>query len=324
MYVGEKPWHGLGEYVGENNVTSAIAIEKAGINWEVKKEETFYNWNGTQKRGLGFDVVRQDNGKTLGHVGDVYNPLQNKEAFKFMDDIIGAGRAVYHTAGSLKGGSKIWLMVDMKEQAEISKGDDIRNFILLSNAHDGTAMVDICLTTVRVVCNNTLQIALTGREKGSFTRFRHTGKMGEKIANVTDTLKLCSDKFSKFIEAGKLLQSEQITAKELDDFLVRLELERANQNEADMEEKIKAFKRTTKYAELVGAFESSPGSKLAGSTLWGAVNAVTYHIDHMASSRLTDSFSSVEEARLTSAWFNAGADKKDRAFSLALEFASKK
>lgn len=324
MYVGEKPWHGLGNYVGDKNITAKDAIKAAGLDWEVKKLETHYNFNGKEMRGLGYDVVRMDNGSTLGHVGEVYVPLQNREAFDFMDAIIGEGRAVYHTAGSLMNGSRIWLLVDMKQEAEITTGDKVRNFILLSNTHDGKQMVDIGLTAVRVVCNNTLQMALNAKEKGEFYRFRHSSKMASKTIEVSKALSAVNEKFEKFVQAGQLLAGEEITRKELDEFLIRLELDRANDREDLPKDKVDAFKRTTKYHELIAAFNRAPGAKEAGSTLWGAVNAVTYHVDHEASSRVTDNFNNVREARLNSAWFNGGADRKTRALSLALEFASKR
>ena len=120
------------------------------------------------------------------------------------------------------------------------------------------------------------------------------------------------------MQAGQLLAGEEITRKELDEFLIRLELDRANDREEIGKDKIDAFHRTAKYQELINAFQRAPGAKEAGPTLWGAVNAVTYHVDHMASSRVTDNFENVKEARLNSAWFNGGRDKKSRALSLAL------
>ena len=138
------------------------------------------------------------------------------------------------------------------------------------------------------------------------------------------TLAMASEKFSRFVEQGKLLAKKQITRNDLDNFLIRLELERANTRENGFDkEKVEAFKRTTKYQELVAAFYRSPGAKEAGATLWGALNAITYHTDHEASARVTDNFSGQNEARLNSAWFNSGTVRKNRALELCLEIASK-
>ena len=130
-------------------------------------------------------------------------------------------------------------------------------------------------------------------------------------------------KFKKFIEAARLLRSEDINRKELEDFLAKLELHRANEREGmtTSPEKMAEFKRTQKFRGLVRAFEMAPGAKEAGNTLWGAVNAVTYFYDHANTPKDTGRYDSVEERRLASAWFGNGADKKEAAMKLALEFA---
>ena len=326
MYAGNEPWHKLGVFVGDENITSKEAITKAGLDWKVEKRPAvFYNGNlNTYSKGDGYQVIRTDRMEALGHVGEQFTPVQNEDAFNFMDEIIGKGRAVYHTAGSLANGRRIWLLVDMKEKGEITPGDEMEHFLLLTNGHDGRTNLDILETHVRVVCANTLNMALNQKEKGLFFSFRHTKKIGEKVAQVNQALSMVSGRFSKFLCAGKLLAGEQITRKELDTFLIRLELKRANQREDISQAKKDEFVRTEKYRQLVNAFETAPGAKLAGETLWGAVNAVTYYYDHKAPSRETSSFPDKNEARLNSAWFNGGADKKTRAFELALLFASKK
>ena len=285
MYSGEQPWHKLGTYVGDKNLTSKEAIVAAGLNWKVEKRPSyFYTPEQKPVRGEGFDIVRTDREISLGHTGDIFTPLQNEDAFKFMDEIVGQGRAVYHTAGSLAEGRKVWLLVDMKESAEIGKGDEVQNFCLLSNGHDGRTILDVCLTRVRVVCWNTLQEALNAKEKGLFFSFRHTRTIQQKAKNVQMALSAVSERFKKFIEAGKYLAGEKILSHQLDEFLFKLEMERANQREASLEKQFKDFRRTEKYRQLVGAFENSPGAGMDGAkgTLWGAVNAITYYYDHQA------------------------------------------
>jgi phage/plasmid-like protein (TIGR03299 family) len=213
----------------------------------------------------------------------------------------------------------------MREEAEIVNGDPVRNFVLLSNGHDGRSMLDIGLTTVRVVCQNTLNLALSTREKSQFFSFRHTRGIHGKTIQVQDALKAVSAKFSNFVEDGKKLAARQITRKELDEFLIKLELERANDREQVNAAKVSEFKRTDKYRQMLWAFENSPGNirSKAEGTLWAAVNGVTYYIDHQAPSRKTDNFTTTQQARLNSAWFNGGVVKKNRAFELALQMAGK-
>jgi hypothetical protein len=159
-----------------------------------------------------------------------------------------------------------------------------------------------------------------------FFRIKHTANMGSRIVEAGAALQTVSAKFKKFVESGRLLASRNITSKELDEFLIRLELERANEREEISKEKIDDLKKTDKYKAMVRDFESSPGNKMKGvrGTLWAAVNAVTYYVDHEASSRVTTNFKNVQEARFNSAMFNGGSDKKNRALTLALEIAAKK
>src|ERR1700722_9835879 len=121
MYVGKEPWHGLGTYVGDKEVTSAVALKEAGLDWEVEKKPSFYQKaDGTYAPNGSFDIIRKDTDVTLGQVGRVYKPFQNKQAFEFMDAIIGGGRAAYHTAGSLGKGERVWILVKINDTQAIT------------------------------------------------------------------------------------------------------------------------------------------------------------------------------------------------------------
>lgn len=328
MYVGEKPWHGLGVYVGDREVTAAQAIVAAGLDWKAEKMRAFqqlkngqYVWNG------GYNIVRSDNERVLGRVGEKYQPLQNVEAFEFMDQIIGKGRAFYHTAGALQFGERIWILVRVgngEGSAEISKGDVVENYVLLCNGHNGGTALDIIQTNVRVVCQNTLNMALTNKEKGHFFKFKHTRNVADKSVEVREALMAVDEKFKKFIEAGRLLHGESINRSELEEFLIRLELDRANEREESISKgAIDTFKKTERFDQLIASATRAPGNEM---TLWGAVNAVTHYVDHVAIPKNAGSkrWDGENDARLNYAWFGTGAEKKERALSLALEFASKR
>lgn len=324
-YAGKAPWHGLGEYVGDKEVTAAEMMKAAHLDWEVVKAPAFYQkQDGTFAQNGGFNTIRKDTDQVLGRVGGVYTPLQNTEAFDFMDAVIGPGRAFYHTAGALGKGERVWVMVKFNGSEEIGAGDPVESYLLLSNSHDGGSFLDIRLTTVRVVCQNTLSMALSSKEKGMFFKFKHTTNIKSKAIDAQEGLMAVSEKFKKFVEAGRLLRGETIGASELDNFLVALEIQRANEREEVSKEKRSEFFRTEKYRELVRAFSYAPGAKLAGNTLWGAVNAVTYYYDHKSNPRDTGKYETPQEARFASAQFDGGAEKKEKALALALEFASKR
>ena len=145
MYVRERPWHGLGTEVSEAP-SSEDALRFAGLDWTVRQENIFNARGGIIK---GFKAnVRESDDSILGVVGDRYKIVQNIDAFRFTDDLIG-GDVRYETAGSLRGGKQIWLLAKMPEQNII--GDAVEPYLCFTNAHDGSSGVRVCMTPIRVV-----------------------------------------------------------------------------------------------------------------------------------------------------------------------------
>lgn len=180
---GKTPWHGLGNVV-DSVATAKEALHLSGLDWEVMKVPqyaSFFN-NGeyhTVEVPDTFATVRNVDNKILGTVKDRYQIMQNQEAFDFMDTVVGEGAAAYHTAGALDGGRKVWILVKLPGEVLVRvKGhDDItEKYGLLYNSHDGKTMAALKVTPVRVVCQNTLNLAMRG---GAFN-IRHTQNMMEK------------------------------------------------------------------------------------------------------------------------------------------------
>ena len=156
FYTREKPWHGLGVRVSEAP-ESAEALRLAGLDWEVDQEPIF-----TEENVLipGYKAnIRNTDRRVLGVVTDRYKVIQNTEAFSFTDALLGEG-VRYETAGSLQGGRKIWLLARLPKEYIIS-GDRISPYLVFSNTHDGSGSVKVAITPIRVVCNNTLNLALS-------------------------------------------------------------------------------------------------------------------------------------------------------------------
>ena len=162
MWVGEKPWHGEGTKL-ENVATSAEAIEAAGLDWKVEKRGLYFaQTDGTTQLIPGkYATVRTDNQVALGIVGKVYTPLQNKEAFSFFDSIVGVKEAMYHTAGSLGKGERVWILAKLPGYIKVTEDDVVEKYLLLANSHDGSSAVEMLFTPVRVVCQNTLNLAIS-------------------------------------------------------------------------------------------------------------------------------------------------------------------
>ncbi|MBE5965297.1 MAG: DUF932 domain-containing protein, partial [Lachnospira sp.] len=181
FYVREKPWHGLGTRV-EMAQTSEEALRLSGLDWTVL-QESIYTDDGAVIDGYKANV-RDSDRRVLGVVTDRYRIVQNSEAFAFTDELFGNG-VRYETAGSLQEGKKVWLLARLPREYIIS-GERISPYLVFSNTHDGSGAVKVAVTPIRVVCNNTLNLALsTAKRSWSMV---HTGDIKGKIQEAKDTL----------------------------------------------------------------------------------------------------------------------------------------
>lgn len=178
--VRETPWHGLGTIIQEA-ATSKEALHLAGLDWEVQQQPVIYNG---QETGYKFNVRSSDD-TVLGVVGSRYKPVQNTEAFAFTDELIG-GEVRYETAGSLSSGKRIWMLARMDDVKILD--DTVEPYLCLTNSHDGYGSLKVCMTPVRVVCQNTLNCALAGAKR-TWT-VRHTGSVMSRVAEAAQTLNL--------------------------------------------------------------------------------------------------------------------------------------
>lgn len=179
--VREKPWHGLGTIVMEAP-TSADALRLAGLDWQVLQEPIYTEFGELIENYRA--NVRNSDRKVLGVVSDRYKVVQNVDAFSFTDELLGKG-VRYETAGSLQDGKKVWLLARLPREYIIA-GERISPYLVFSNTHDGSGSVKVAVTPVRVVCNNTLNLALSKASR-SFSMM-HTGNIQDKIQEAKDTL----------------------------------------------------------------------------------------------------------------------------------------
>lgn len=212
FYVRETPWHGLGKRVSEAP-SSKEALILAGLNWKVKQEPIYTNKN---EEIVGYKAnVRNTNRKVLGVVTDRYKVIQNEEAFAFTDALLGEG-VKYDTAGSLQDGRKVWLLARMPQEYIIS-GERISPYLVFSNTHDGTGAVKVCATPIRVVCNNTLNLALA-TAKRSWTMV-HTGDIRGKLQEAQDTLFKAQDYMDKLGVAFDELRMKKLSDKQVMEYI---------------------------------------------------------------------------------------------------------
>ena len=180
FYTRQRPWHGLGTYITEAPC-SEDALRLAGLDWGVEQHSIYTC--GEKVDGYKANV-RSTDGKVLGIVTNRYQVVQNKDAFAFTDALLGEG-VTYETAGSLMEGRKVWMLARMPREYMIA-GDRISPYLVFTNSHDGSGSVRVAITPIRVVCNNTLNLALN-TAKRSWSMI-HTGNVQEKLDEAHNTL----------------------------------------------------------------------------------------------------------------------------------------
>ncbi len=180
FYVRTTPWHGLGVKV-EEALSSEEALIKSGLNWQVKQQPILTK-EGLFVEGYKANVRSSDN-KILGVVTDRYKVVQNSEAFAFTDNLLGQG-VRYETAGSLAEGKRVWLLAKLPA-AYIIGGERISPYLVFSNSHDGSAAIKVAMTPVRVVCQNTLNLALCTADR--IWTMNHTGDINAKLESARET-----------------------------------------------------------------------------------------------------------------------------------------
>ena len=183
FYVREKPWHGLGTEVQEAPA-SIDALVLAGLDWEVVQKEV-YTGDGSLIPGYKANI-RSTDSAALGIVSDRYRVVQNSDAFRFTDDLLGEG-VTYETAGALQGGRKVWMLARMPRRYIIS-GDEIAPYLVVMNSHDGSSGIKVAMTPIRVVCANTLNLALNSAKRVWTTK--HTEKVMLRVHEARETLML--------------------------------------------------------------------------------------------------------------------------------------
>ena len=279
MYVREKPWHGLGTMVMEAP-TSADALHLAGLDWTVEQTPV-YTDAGIKIPGYKANRRSSDDA-ILGIVSDRYKIVQNTEAFEFTDAIVGEtedGVVKYETAGSLCGGKKIWLLAKMPTQKILD--DEVEPYMCFTNSHDGSGAIRICMTPVRVVCNNTLNIALNTAKRQWSTK--HVGDMQSKLEEAKMCLTMADQYINGLAEEAERLANTKFYKEQIDEIL----------NEMFPVEEDASERKKNNVKELKNTYYMcyiQPDIEKFINTAWGAVNAMSDMVTHMAPKRNTANF----------------------------------
>lgn len=286
------------------------ALELARLDWRVTKAPVFAMHGQTHVEVPDkYATIRTDNSTPLGVVGARYEVVQNDRAFSTVDAIVREGNLKFVRGGDLDGGSRVWLQASM---GPIDLGRDsspVNRFLLFANSHDGTTSVTMGMTPVRVVCQNTLNLAMRGIKKSGFT-IKHTKRADDLITEAQRALGIAHSYYDAFAEEANRLLARRFT----DDMMKELGLgliPKARTGDDSTRSK-------NRRDELVQLFTTGKGHGPIAGTAWAALNAAIEFSDHARETRVHGE-SDREEGRVAASWFGSGAAFKQQAYDLVNE-----
>lgn len=320
-YDGKTPWHQYGARVDDDATLNDWRIA-AGLNWEVDERAVYYSRQVPEIVG-GDDfalknvptpiknrkvLVRSDNQEPLSIVGKGYHVVQPEKVMDFYRELIAENGFKMDTAGSLMDGRRIWALASIGESTKIFGRDQVDGYVLLATSYDGSMATTCQFTSVRVVCNNTLEWA-TEAGKGAF-KVAHNKEFDPQEAK--GSLGLTKESWELYEQNVNKMANTQIDLETAMAFFITV----LGKDGVTYDENGAPTYSTT-LTKMFAAYEKGPGSEMrsAHHTAWGLVNAVTFYQDHMAKSNLSGS-------RLNSAWFGTGNNRKNKAFEEAMKIAA--
>ena len=272
MSVREKPWFYSEETKNLVNImaeapTSEEALRLSGLDWDVFSEK-MYDEQGQPVEGFRVNK-RSIDGKHLGVVRGRYTIVQNRDAFAFTDALINTGDVRYETAGSLNGGSRVWMMARMPESKIL--GDEVENFLVFLNSFDGSEALRVFTTNVRCVCQNTISLALKTTKRS--WSMRHTKKVEEKLLEAEQTLQLYDKYMIGLDKEAQKLALKKFTNIQIENFWKLL----FPSTDDDSERKKTVYSEQIKQLEY--CYNRDDLANFRG-TGWGIMNAVADYVDH--------------------------------------------
>ncbi len=315
MFVGEMPWHRLGTILNEPPRTAEEAIKAAHLNWPVEKKQLYIGTEGRPFPGQ-FAIVREDRWRlgeeeaVFGQVSEDYEPLQNINAFEFFDPIIKKNQACYESAGALHYGKCVWVMARLPVDLEIVKDDVVARYLLLTHRHDGTGAIQVKFTPVRVVCQNTLNQALS---EGPSFRVAHTKSMYTRLDKAAAALASVLQQSKRVEAAFKSMAKVKLSTAKLEEYLKMVFPEPASDTDPKRYQRsMVQMQRNREHSKIL--WIKGRGNELpeAQETLWAAYNGIAEHADYGITKGRDSKW-------LESVWFGEGYRIKTMAFDAAMQ-----
>ncbi|QIK24697.1 DUF932 domain-containing protein [Ralstonia solanacearum] len=310
-YVNKTPWHGLGNQLAANQPLEVWA-RQAGMNWTIESSEVrFVSGNA----GLGAIhafpdqrvLYRSDTKAPLSVVSSRYQVVQPAEVLEFYRDLTEVGGFALETAGVLKDGKKLWALAKTGQSGLLKGRDKVEGYLLLATACDGTLATTAQFTSVRVVCNNTLQIAL-GNGTGA-VKVPHRSQFDAQA--VKRQLGIAISSWDAFMVRTKALAERKVSDAAAEAFFRRV-LTYPATNSGDREGAVVNERAIKAVGQLYAGQGKGADLPSAAGTAWGLVNSITEYVDHHRRARSDDH-------RRDAAWFGQGAQLKQKAWDDALK-----
>lgn len=298
-YAGEVPWHGLGKEVPAD-LSPEQMLKTADLDWTVDKVPTYIDVNGVKTATNRYALVRSSDNSILDVVTNEWNPVQNQEAFEFFNDFVHNGDMEMHTAGSIKNGQVIWALAKIKDGFELFNGDEVKGYLLFTNPHKFGQSIDIRFTPIRVVCNNTLTLALDQKVNNSY-KCNHRKSFNGDVAK--EMLGIAKDKLQMYKDMAQFLGSRRYSEEKVKEYFSTI-FPTLSKEEG---------KISRNAIQAMDVLVKQPGAKFAEGSWWQPFNAVTFMTDHL--------LGRTNETRIQSAWFGPNKSLKLKALEKAVEFA---
>lgn len=297
-FVGDVPWHGLGQELTEDASIETWKVE-AGMNWKI--EESPIILGNTQVKYDGKKALyRGDTNTPLSIVSERYQVVQPEQVIEFFRDLTNDLGMKLNTAGCLFGGKRFWALADTGMAGKILGNDEVKGKLLLTSSCDGVTATVAQFTSVRVVCNNTLSLALNDT-KATKARVLHSQIFSPEA--IKQNLGLMADSWDNFMASITKLSEVEFSEKQAREFVTKLFM-------YDRVEKL-STRTLNQVEEIVDLSYTGMGSEMARGTLWGTLNGVTEYFDHHSNTRVADT-------ALWNSWYGGAANTKSRAFENAM------
>jgi phage/plasmid-like protein (TIGR03299 family) len=306
-------WHELGQRT-DGAVSWAQAMELAGLNWTVNKEQLYLPVNGDFASIPAWGIVRSSDGAYLGTVGAQYQTIQNEYAFDFVDALLEAENgAHYESAGALGNGERIWCLAKVPQTITVAGEDKSEVYLLFTTSHDGSMAATAKMSTVRVVCQNTLNMALSAN--GAMVRVKHTRDAERRLDHAKRLMQGVGSDAKALEEKLNLLAQRKMTRETMTAIFDRL-------FPKPKDEESNTARRENVMADVLRLYESNDRNtfpQIRGSA-YNLLNAVTEYTDHERSARITDGRKtySIAQARAENALVGTGDKLKTEALEVIL------